>query len=178
MIDDDTDPLAAYDEELRMLFGYALLGLRDSEIAMQLEMDTGDFKLWLKEQPMRKTAIKRGRIDADAEVAASLFSEATKGKNVTAMNNWLSNRQKKRWGNNSEGGGINYNDNRTILQLTPEQAYMKMIEGVDITDAQIVEESQPQSQPERIEHHESKPKQAADKPRGAGDCREWIETDN
>jgi hypothetical protein len=51
--------------------GYCLLGLKDSDIAKQWGVSLSLFYRWVRENPELKTALKEGRIYADAVVATS-----------------------------------------------------------------------------------------------------------
>jgi hypothetical protein len=58
-------------------FRLALLGLKDVDIAMGLGITTSTYYDWLEKRKRFSEAIRKGKIDADVAVAASLYKRAT-----------------------------------------------------------------------------------------------------
>lgn len=108
-------------EFAKQAFKMALLGLTDEEMAGVLGVSKSTFNLWKREHPVFSDSITRGKVPADADVAASLYERAcgyshretivgwyegeAKTKVVTkqyppdtqAATRWLYNRQPTRW---------------------------------------------------------------------------------
>lgn len=67
-----------YDESMNeQVMKLCLLGMTDEEISQFLEIETSTFYLWKKKYPKFSEAIKKGKEDADAEVAHKLFRRAS-----------------------------------------------------------------------------------------------------
>lgn len=100
---------------------FCLLGATGADLARMFEVGTTAIDVWIKEKPDFAAAVKEGRLEADAKVAASLFHRATgyshpavkiflhEGKPVevpytehyppdaTSMIFWLKNRRPDLW---------------------------------------------------------------------------------
>lgn len=100
---------------------YCMLGATNDELAGFFNVDVSTIQQWLVDKPLFRKAVNRGREEADAKVARSLYRRATgakvkaskvfnhKGKplvvdyieeyppdtNAAAL--WLSNRQRSKW---------------------------------------------------------------------------------
>jgi transposase len=83
-------------EYSEQVFKLCLLGLIDREIAKYFEVSESTFNKWKLEYPEFSESLKRGKVQADANVAASLYRQAMDG-NVTAQIFILKNRHKDRW---------------------------------------------------------------------------------
>jgi hypothetical protein len=85
---------SGYDPEAHpeKAFRLALLGARDEDIAAVLEIGTSTLYRWQQGHPEFWEAIKRGKGEADADVAHSLYQKAL-GGDTTAMIFWLKCRQ-------------------------------------------------------------------------------------
>lgn len=105
----------------RTVHGMALLGATDEEMAKFLGVTVSTFNLWKHDKPGFSEALKAGREDADAKVAASLYERACgySHREEKIFNNngealvvettkhyppdtgaaiiWLKNRQRHRW---------------------------------------------------------------------------------
>lgn len=133
---------------------YAMLGLTDVEVAGALKIDETTFYRWCQRYPEFREALASGKVDADSEVAASMFNLATgkvrmpavkvfydkdKGEaiyapyveavapNVAAQKLWLTNRQPNKWRERKEievSGGIEHQ----ITLMTPEQRMARLLE--------------------------------------------------
>lgn len=57
-------------------YKFALLGCNDKQLADCLEITTSTFKVWKETYPEFSAQIRRGREDADANVAKSLYKRA------------------------------------------------------------------------------------------------------
>lgn len=119
----------------KQVLKYALLGLTDEQMAGSLEIAKSTFNLWKKKYPEFSDSIRAGKIEADANVASTLYKRAlghTQKRKVAfkvkgyddkdrqietveiveteeyfppsdqAINLWLGNRQRKKWGSKSE----------------------------------------------------------------------------
>lgn len=78
----------------------ALLGLTDAEIAAALDCSVSTLRKWYEAHPDFCQAVRDGRTEADAKVAASLYKKATVDGDVSAQKYWLTNRSKRyenRW---------------------------------------------------------------------------------
>lgn len=119
----------------KQVLKYALLGLTDEQMSGALEIAKSTFNLWKKKYPEFSDSIVAGKIEADANVASTLYKRAlghTQKRKVAfkvkgyddkdraierveiveteeyfppsdqAINLWLGNRQRKKWGSKSE----------------------------------------------------------------------------
>ncbi|MDR1182443.1 MAG: helix-turn-helix domain-containing protein [Bacteroidales bacterium] len=77
-------------------FKLCLLGLIDREIAKYFEVSESTFNGWKLEYPEFSESLKKGKVQADANVAASLYKQAMDG-NVTAQIFILKNRHGRLW---------------------------------------------------------------------------------
>lgn len=115
-----TDYKPEYDERA---FNLALLGLNDVQMSAAFDTSEKTFNEWKKQQPSFLQSLMRGKEDADAKVARSMYERAlgvtiveeavTKDGEIVklhkqlpsdtaAAKHWLSNRQRGRWSNNGE----------------------------------------------------------------------------
>ena len=115
-----TDYKPEYDERV---FNMALLGLNDVQMAALIGTSEKTFNEWKKQHPSFLQSLTRGKEDADAKVARSMYERAlgvtiieeavTKDGEVVqlrkqlpsdtaAAKHWLSNRQRGKWANNGE----------------------------------------------------------------------------
>ena len=74
---------------------YAGLGLTDVEIALLLGISERSLNYY-KKDPEFLQSLKKGKLDSDAKVLASLRHKAISG-DVTAMIFWLKNRMPDKW---------------------------------------------------------------------------------
>lgn len=66
-----------YKEEYNdQVFKLCLLGATDKEIANFFDVSESTLNLWKKEHPEFSESIKRGKIQADADIAESLYNKA------------------------------------------------------------------------------------------------------
>lgn len=61
----------------KQVYKFSLLGATDEEIADFFEIEVSTLNLWKVQHPRFMESIKKGKIDADAEVSKSLFKRAT-----------------------------------------------------------------------------------------------------
>lgn len=110
-------------QHIDQAFKLGVIGLTDKEIASFFNIATSTLKLWKKKHPEFSAAVQRGKIYADAKVAASLYKSAIGGvhieyekivkyqgkitivklkkqlpPSVAAQQFWLNNRQPALWG--------------------------------------------------------------------------------
>lgn len=74
----------------------AILGLTNEGLAKYFDVSLSTIGKWIAEIPEFSDALKKGRVDADADVAESLYSKAISG-DVTACIFWLKNRRPDLW---------------------------------------------------------------------------------
>lgn len=74
-----------------------LFGATDAQLAANFDVIEETIIEWRKRYPSFSESIKRGKTVADAEVAESLYKQATAGGKVDACSLWLRNRQPKHW---------------------------------------------------------------------------------
>lgn len=119
----------------RQVLKYALLGLTDKQMADLFSISEATFNNWKNEFPEFLESIRAGKMDADANVASTLYKRAlghTQKRKVAfkvkdydhkdrqiervevveteeyfppsdqAINLWLGNRQRSKWGSKSE----------------------------------------------------------------------------
>jgi len=119
----------------KQVLKYALLGLTDEQMAGAFDIAKSTLNLWKKEYPEFSDSMSAGKIEADANVASTLYKRAlghTQKRKVAfkvkdydekdrqiervevveteeyfppsdqAINLWLGNRQRKKWGSKSE----------------------------------------------------------------------------
>lgn len=126
-----------YDAELhpKQVLKYSLLGLTDSQMAGAFDISESTLNLWKKNHTKFSESMLAGKIEADANVASTLYKRAlghTQKRKVAfkvkdyddkdrqierveivetedyfppsdqAINLWLGNRQRKKWGSKSE----------------------------------------------------------------------------
>jgi len=114
-------PTSFKSEYIELAFNYCLLGATDEQLADFFNVAKSTINLWKQKQPKFLDALKRGKIQADANVAHSLYRRATgyshpethvnnyQGEitktditkhyppDTTACIFWLKNRQPKLW---------------------------------------------------------------------------------
>ncbi|MGZ8181238.1 MAG: helix-turn-helix domain-containing protein [Methylobacter sp.] len=114
-------PTSFKSEYIELAFNYCLLGATDEQLADFFNVAKSTINLWKQKQPKFLDALKRGKTQADANVAHSLYkratgyshpdvhisnyqSEITKTEitkhyppDTTACIFWLKNRQPKLW---------------------------------------------------------------------------------
>lgn len=64
------------EETCRIAFNFALLGATDPQLAAALDVDVDTIKEWAKVHPEFSAARRKGKEEADAKVAASLYERA------------------------------------------------------------------------------------------------------
>ena len=126
------------------VYGYALLGATAEEIAEFFCITRQTFDDWLNKHPEFSASVTRGRQEADARVAHSLFRsacgyerEAVKifmgsddtpvyavyqehyPPNPSAAKNWLANRDPARWGSSTQHGTVNLTN---LMLSVPREA--------------------------------------------------------
>ena len=80
---------------------YCLLGATDENLAEFFDVTVTTINNWKIEHPEFFESIKKGKHEADALVAASLYQTALDG-NTTAQIFWLKNRSKAHWRDKQE----------------------------------------------------------------------------
>jgi hypothetical protein len=70
-------PTAYKDEYAQVAYNYALLGAVDTELAAFFQISKATLNTWKRKHPDFLDSITRGKMTADAEVAASTFKSAT-----------------------------------------------------------------------------------------------------
>ncbi len=70
-------PTAYKDEYAQIAYNYALLGAIDTELAVFFRISKATLNTWKRKYPDFLDSITRGKMTADAEVAASTFKSAT-----------------------------------------------------------------------------------------------------
>ena len=125
-------------------YRYALLGATVEQMADAFFVDHQTLKNWMGDQPEFFAAVTRGRQEADARVAHSLFRsacgyerEAVKifmasddtpvyavyqehyPPNPSAAKNWLANRDPARWGSSTQHGTVNLTN---LMLSVPREA--------------------------------------------------------
>lgn len=117
-------PTKFKEEYIELAYNYALLGAIDKDLARMFDVSETTINAWKKEHEEFSEALKKGKYEADAQVARSLFKralgyqyeevkreESEQGvKNTvtvkevvpdtTAQIFWLRNRQPDKWTNN------------------------------------------------------------------------------
>ena len=110
-------------EYAEMAYRLALLGLTDAQMAVAFDVSERAINDWKRAHPAFREALNKGKLEADAKVADSLFKAATGGHSITeqrtttepdgsetrvavesqvppdtqAMRWWLKNRQPEAW---------------------------------------------------------------------------------
>ena len=84
-------------EYAEQAFKYCLLGAIDRQLAELFDVSEKTINTWKKRYIKFSSALKRGKAIADAEVANSLYKNATENNNVTAQIFWLKNRRPQDW---------------------------------------------------------------------------------
>ena len=74
----------------------ALLGATDKDLAEALGTSEQTINTWKKVHLEFSLALKKGKLEADSKVAASLYKSALEG-NTTAQIFWLKNRRSTEW---------------------------------------------------------------------------------
>lgn len=131
----------------------ALLGQTDEEIAHFIGIDPDTLRLWKTKHPDFYGALEAGRVDADAEMAASLYNrgrgmklpavkifyDKDKGEpvyvpyvehlppDVGAAKLWLTNRRPKEWRERREVEVTGTLEHR-LAQMTPEERRARLLE--------------------------------------------------
>lgn len=125
-------------------YRYALLGATVEQMADAFFVDHQTLKNWMSDQPEFFASVTRGRQEADARVAHSLFRsacgyerEAVKifmasddtpvyavyqehyPPNPSAAKNWLANRDPARWGSSTQHGTVNLTN---LMLSVPREA--------------------------------------------------------
>lgn len=143
----------------RQAYKLALLGLTDKEMADVMGINIMTFDKWKRVKARFRKMIKKGKEQADAEVAYSLYKRAigytviedhvsiVKGQaiispvrrhipgDVTAAIKWLNSRQKGRWTDLPQLKG-NTQNNLNILNVN--------LDGLDQKDLEIIRKIQQQ----------------------------------
>ena len=110
--------------DYEMVKKYAMLGLKDAEIALLLGIRAESFcRLKTKDEKL-VNALKEGQTIAKVSVTKALYNAAING-NITACIFWLCNRFPDEWKN------INRIEQKTDvkfepIQFIPAEAYLKM----------------------------------------------------
>ena len=133
-----TDYKPEYDERA---FNLALLGLNDVQMSAAFDTSEKTFNEWKKRYPSFLQSLTRGKEDADAKVARSMYERAlgvtiveeavTKDGDIVklrkqlpsdtaAAKHWLANRQRGRWSNNGEST-ITTTEPLVIIRTEPSQ---------------------------------------------------------
>lgn len=106
-----------YDKKMNeQVFKLCLLGATDAEIADFLGISVATFNNWKLKEPELVESLKRGKLDADSNVAKSLYRRAIDGE-VTAQIFWLKNRQPSKWRDRKE---------HTEIQIMKEQLKIQL----------------------------------------------------
>jgi hypothetical protein len=132
---------------------FALLGMTDAEIAFAIGVENRTLYRWKAEHPEFCQALEDGKINADAEVAASLFNRAT-GRvkmpavkifmskdgdpvyapyvehfppDIGAAKLWLLNRRPREWRERKELEVTGTLEHR-LAQMTPEERRARLLE--------------------------------------------------
>ena len=82
--------------DYELVYKFARLGLTDAEIADLLSVSRQTLSENKKRDQRFLDTIKRGKLEADAEVVKSTYESAL-GGNVTAQIFWLKNRRPSQW---------------------------------------------------------------------------------
>ena len=127
----------------RIVYGFALLGATDQEMCAALGVTTSTLYLWKTKFASFSESIRRGKLPADAKVAASLFRKATGYRrsdgvwiepDTRAAIFWLTNRRRGTWSERKEIGTpdgplanvkINVHD-----PVEASRAYQRLIAGI------------------------------------------------
>lgn len=89
-------PSAYRDEFAEHARKLCLLGATDAQLGEFFGVSEQTINAWKVKHETFASALRRGKLEADAAVAQSLYNEAI-GGNVTACIFWLKNRQKEHW---------------------------------------------------------------------------------
>ncbi len=140
-----------------------LLGLTDAEIAQQFGIDDANLYRWQNTYPEFREALLAGKLEADADVAASMYKRALGYEkpavkifmpagsttpvyadymehypgDVGAQKSWLYNRQPERWRDRREvkvGGTIDL-----VARMTPEERERDAMELMNRLRRRLVE---------------------------------------
>ena len=131
-------------EHAEQAYKLCLLGAKDKEIADILGICEATLNNWKEEYPECLESIKRGKTEADANVANSLYKRATGYKINTvkvfqfqgepvivpvteeiapdtgAAMAWLKNRRKENWRDTQQIESKNLNVSAEVTEVTPE----------------------------------------------------------
>lgn len=66
-------------EFVQLAHNYCLLGATNKKLAELFEVDVITIERWLREKPDFRRSVREGRVEADANVAKSLYKRATGG---------------------------------------------------------------------------------------------------
>ena len=126
-------------EYAEQAFKLCLLGHTDKELAKYFEVSEVTINAWKKEFPQFLKSLKKGKDEADANVAFSMYRRAcgiemtltdthensmgtsTSKRQIyippdgTTGMKWLQNRQPAKWRNNPEGGSGDDDRNFTVI---------------------------------------------------------------
>lgn len=142
-------PTKFKEEYIELAYNYCLLGATDQDLAKFFEVEERTINNWKHDFPEFFQSIKKGKVDADALVARSLFKRAmgytykelkeeeseqgikntTTTKEVapdtTAQIFWLKNRQPAMWRDKQEVDNISSDGSmspaRTVRELSDEE---------------------------------------------------------
>lgn len=142
-------PTKFKEEYIELAYNYCLLGATDQDLAKFFEVEERTINNWKHDYPEFFQSIKKGKVDADALVARSLFKRAmgytykelkeeesengikntTTTKEVapdtTAQIFWLKNRQPAMWRDKQEVDNISSDGSmsptRTVRELSDEE---------------------------------------------------------
>ncbi len=134
-------PTSFKNEYCKLAYNYSLLGATDTELAEFFDVAESTLNLWKKNHSEFSESIKRGKFQADAEIASKLFHRA-KGyehpedkifndqgvplivptikhyaPDTTAAIFWLKNRQPKKWRDKTE---VDMNNNISLSDMDVE----------------------------------------------------------
>lgn len=142
-------PTKYSDEFAKLAYNYCLLGATDDNIAEFLGIAVSTLNLWKEKHPSFMESIKKGKLEADARVASSLYHRANgyshretkiatyEGQitdtldvekhyppDPTSMIFWLKNRQPKLWRDKQE-----LDHQSSDGSMTPPQVTYNVVDG-------------------------------------------------
>ncbi|MDB4627183.1 helix-turn-helix domain-containing protein [bacterium] len=106
------------EEFISLAHDLALLGATDKDLAEALGTSEQTINNWKKAHLEFSLALKKGKLEADSKVAASLYKNALEG-NTTAQIFWLKNRQSNQWREKQQlehGGNVSH----TLMDMIRE----------------------------------------------------------